>query len=165
MKGKINMDIVVEIWTDGACSGNPGPGGCAAIMKYDGGSSYFAGREVYSTNQRMEILAVLRGLEMWNKVSKRADKIIIYSDSAYVCNCFKQKWYYNWKKNGWLNSKKQPVANTDLWIPLINLVEAFENNNTTIIFEKVKGHSGNTMNEECDKLAVLARKGENIDDC
>ncbi len=112
----------VTIYTDGACSGNPGPGGWAAIL-----------------------MAVIEGL----KALKRPCKVDIYSDSAYVVNAFEQNWIGKWVKNGWKNSAKAEVANSDLWKELINLT-AMHN----VTFHKVKGHADNEFNNRCDELAV-----------
>ena len=120
-----NQEEKIRVWTDGACSGNPGPGGAAAIIQYSNGIirelSY---HEDKSTNQRMEIRAVLLALSEIITTSHDEKDIEIYSDSAYVCNCINQKWYEKWFKNGWINSKKEPVANRELWESL------FENLNT-----------------------------------
>lgn len=134
----------VEIWTDGACSGNPGPGGWAAVLTYEGRTKEISGGEDNTTNQRMEIAAVCNALESL----KEPCDVTIYSDSAYVINCFKQKWYVSWQKNGWKNSKGQPVQNRDLWERLLNARDSHQ-----IQFEKVKGHAGVDLNERCDELA------------
>lgn len=153
------MNKIIEIWTDGACSGNPGLGGYAAICKFNEKSVTVQGMEQESTNQRMEILAVIEGLDKAYNSFTDFSKIIIYSDSAYVCNCMLQRWYSNWKTNGWKNSKKQPVANRELWETLLSIKENIENNNITIDFVKIRGHADNEMNNLVDKLAVAARKG------
>ncbi|QQE81113.1 ribonuclease HI [Alicyclobacillus sp. SO9] len=134
----------IEIWTDGACSGNPGPGGWAAVLTYEGHTKEISGGEENTTNQRMEIAAVMNALESL----KEPCDVTIYSDSAYVINCFKQKWYVSWQKNGWKNSKGQPVQNRDLWERLLDA-----RNSHHIQFEKVKGHAGVDLNERCDELA------------
>lgn len=137
----------VEIYTDGACSGNPGPGGWAAVLTYEGHEKEISGGETKTTNQRMELKAVyeaLRGL-------KEPCDVVLHSDSAYVINCFKQKWYVGWRKNGWKNSKGDPVQNRDLWELLLSEVERHH-----VTFEKVKGHAGVEMNERCDELARAA---------
>lgn len=138
---------VTEVFTDGACAGNPGPGGWAWAVAPDGivcGS----GGEAHSTNQRMEVQAVLEALRAL------PGELTIVSDSTYVVKCFNDKWWVKWERNGWRNSQKQPVANTDLWKPLIELVK--ERQPT---FRWVKGHSGNRMNDLVDQLAVAASKG------
>ena len=141
------------IYTDGACSGNPGPGGWAWATAPDG-EPHGAGGEVRTTNQRMEIFAVLDALRTHASLADEHGSpmpIEIVSDSTYVVNCFRDKWWVKWERNGWQNSKKQAVANVDLWKPLIELVR---NNNVT--FRWVKGHSGDRLNDLVDRLAVAA---------
>ena len=135
----------VTIYTDGACSGNPGPGGWAAILMSGGAKKEMSGGERDTTNNRMELMAVIEGL----KALKRPCKVDIYSDSAYVVNAFEQNWIGKWVKNGWKNSAKAEVANSDLWKELINLT-AMHN----VTFHKVKGHADNEFNNRCDELAV-----------
>ncbi len=134
------------IYTDGACLGNPGPGGWAWAC--EGGESD-SGAEPHTTNQRMELNAVLRA------VLSNEGPLEIVSDSAYVVNCFKQSWWKGWDARSWRNAKGQPVANRDLWEPLI--LEFKERKN--ISFRWVKGHSGDPMNEMVDHLANLAAQG------
>ena len=131
------------VYTDGACSGNPGPGGWAWAVP---GGAWASGAEPRTTNQRMELTAVLeavRGLE---------GDLDVVTDSTYVANCFRDKWYLGWRKRGWKNSAGKPVANTDLWEPLI---EAFEAGRFAVP-RWVKGHSGDVMNDLVDALAVEA---------
>ena len=135
----------VTIYTDGACSGNPGPGGWAAILMAGGAKKEMSGGERDTTNNRMELMAVIEGI----KALKRPCKVDIYSDSAYVVNAFEQNWIGKWVKNGWKNSAKAEVANSDLWKELINLT-AMHN----VTFHKVKGHADNEFNNRCDELAV-----------
>lgn len=135
-----------RIYTDGACSGNPGPGGWAWAISPDGESS--SGHSPHTTNQRMELLAAMEA------VKSNPGPITIVSDSSYVVSCFKDKWWAGWIKKGWLNSKKEPVANRDLWEPFIELV----NQRGDVSFEKVKGHSGDVMNTKVDLLAVKESK-------
>lgn len=137
----------VSVYTDGACSGNPGPGGWAAILTYKGKEKELSGGEAHTTNQRMEITAVYEAL---CHMTEPCD-VVVYSDSAYVINCFKQKWYVNWRRNGWMNSKGEPVQNRDLWEKLLEQTERHR-----VRFEKVKGHAGDVMNERCDQLARAA---------
>lgn len=137
----------VEIYTDGACSGNPGPGGWAAILLYAGRERELSGGERHTTNQRMEIQAVAEGL----RALKEPCSVVVYSDSAYVINCFKQRWYLNWQKNGWHNSKGDPVQNRDLWEMLLEQTKRHR-----VRFEKVRGHAGVDYNERCDLLARSA---------
>jgi ribonuclease HI len=141
------------IYTDGACSGNPGPGGWAWAIAPDG-EPCGSGGEEHTTNQRMEIHAVLDALRTYSAVADDQGApmpIEIVSDSTYVVNCFRDKWWVKWERNGWKNSKKQPVANVDLWKPLIELVVAGD-----VGFRWVKGHSGDRMNDLVDELAVKA---------
>ena len=138
--------MTTTIYTDGACSGNPGPGGWAWAIP---NGAYGSGAEKYTTNQRMEITAVLEGL--------RANEgpIEVVSDSTYVINCFRDKWWEGWLKRNWQTSAKKPVANKDLWEPLIELVRSRE-----VSFRWVKGHSGDPMNDLVDQLAVQAGKAQ-----
>lgn len=138
------------IYTDGACSGNPGPGGWAwAIEK----GAYKSGAEKQTTNQRMELKAALDAVE------SNGGPLEIVSDSTYVVKCFTDKWYAGWLKRGWTNSKKEPVANRDLWEPLIRLVLERKN----VSFRWVKGHSGHAMNDLVDRLAVEAtQRGQGV---
>jgi ribonuclease HI len=135
----------VTIYTDGACSGNPGPGGWAAILMAGGAKKEMSGGERDTTNNRMELMAVIEGL----KALRRPCKVDIYSDSAYVVNAFEQNWIGKWVKNGWKNSAKAEVANSDLWKELINLTSMHN-----VTFHKVKGHADNEFNNRCDELAV-----------
>lgn len=136
----------VEVYTDGACAGNPGPGGWAwAITPGDRAGS---GGVAHTTNQRMEIQAVLEALRAID------EPLVIVSDSTYVVNCFRDEWYVKWQRNGWKNSQKQPVANRDLWEPLVELYLARRPQ-----MRWVKGHSGDPMNDLVDRLAVEASKG------
>ena len=138
------MASTTEVFTDGACSGNPGRGGWAWAVAPDGKPSG-AGGAAHTTNQRMELQAVLEALR-----SLPGDLIIV-SDSTYVINCFRDKWWVKWQANGWKNSQRQPVANVDIWEPLIELVQARQPK-----FRWVKGHSGDRMNDLVDALAVAA---------
>jgi len=132
------------VYTDGACLGNPGPGGWAWAVP-DG--QYRSGSEVRSTNQRMEIHAVLDALrELDGAVS-------VHSDSTYVVNCFRDRWYEGWLRKGWRNSQRKPVANQDLWAPLL---EIYLPRRDEIRFSWVKGHGGDPMNDLVDRLAVEA---------
>ena len=135
------------VYTDGACSGNPGPGGWAWAMAPEG-KPQGSGGAANTTNQRMELQAVLEALLA---LDPREGPIEIVSDSTYVVNCFKDRWYVGWQRNGWRNSKRQPVANDDLWRPLIEIALAGE-----VSFRWVKGHSGDPMNDLVDALAVAA---------
>lgn len=139
----------VEIYTDGACSGNPGPGGWGAILFYNGHRKEFSGGEKHTTNNRMELLAIIQALSQL----KEPCKVKVYSDSAYAVNSFKQGWLNNWQRNGWINSKKQPVENQDLWKELLQLMKTHD-----VEYIKVKGHSDNEHNNRCDELARGAIK-------
>jgi ribonuclease HI len=139
----------VVVYTDGACSGNPGPGGWAWAVAPDG-EPRGSGGEPRTTNQRMELQAVLEALQSLGAGSE-AGPIEVVSDSTYVVNCFKDRWWVNWQRNGWRNASKKPVANADIWQPLVALVQ--EGN---VTFRWVKGHSGHPMNDLVDALAVAA---------
>lgn len=134
---------LIQIWTDGACSGNPGPGGWGAILMYNGSEKRISGGEKETTNNRMELLAVINALNCL----KEKCKVQIYSDSAYVVNAYLQGWIVNWKANGWKKQNKT-VKNVELWKQLDNLTNFHE-----VEFIKVKGHSDNEKNNECDKMA------------
>jgi ribonuclease HI len=133
----------VTVYTDGACSGNPGPGGWAAIIN-DGGEREIAGAEPHTTNQRMELTAALEGLA----AIPDHRRVHVYTDSAYVMNCFEQRWYERWENNGWLGAGKKPVTNRDLWERLIDQTRRHD-----VVWHKVKGHSGDVMNDRVDALA------------
>jgi ribonuclease HI len=133
----------VTVYTDGACSGNPGPGGWAAIIS-DGGEREISGAEPHTTNQRMELTAAIEGLAA---IPGRR-RVNLYTDSAYVMNCFRDRWYEKWEKNGWLGSGKKPVTNRDLWERLIA-----ETRRHDVVWHKVRGHSGDVMNDRVDALA------------
>ena len=139
-------DAPVTVFTDGACSGNPGPGGWAWAAVPDG-HRRGSGGEVPSTNQRMEVRAVLEALRA------NPGRVLVVSDSTYVVNCFRDSWWRGWLARGWRNSQKQPVANQDLWKPLIEL---YQRRAHEITFRWVKGHSGDPMNDLVDRLAVAA---------
>lgn len=141
----------MNIYSDGACSGNPGVGGWGyAIVNNEGKLiKEEMGHEDYTTNNRMELIGAISGLKEGVLLDSA---ITLFTDSAYICNCINQKWYVKWRSNGWVNSKREPVANQDLWEDLLNLLE---NHNITI--QKVKGHAGNEWNERADQLAVLGK--------
>lgn len=144
------MSIPVEVYTDGACAGNPGPGGWAWAVAPDG-DRRGSGGAPHTTNQRMEVQAVLEAL---TALRHERGPITVVSDSTYVVNCFRDRWYVKWQSNGWKNSKKEPVANVDLWKPLIEVVLEVRPG-----FRWVKGHSGDAMNDLVDRLAVAASQG------
>ncbi len=148
------MENKIIVYTDGACSGNQHDeniGGYGAVLIYKDNKKEIYGGEINTTNNRMELMACIKALE----ALKRKDiPVHIHTDSAYLCNCFNQKWYVKWLKNGWINSKKEPVENKELWNQLIDLVNTFE----SISFIKVKGHSGVELNELADALANKGMK-------
>ena len=135
----------VTIYTDGACSGNPGPGGWAAILIAGNHKKELSGGEANTTNNRMELEGVINGL----RALTRPCNVTIYSDSAYVVNAFNQNWIDKWIKNGWKNSAKAEVANSDLWKELVVLTTTHK-----VTFSKVKGHADDELNNRCDELAV-----------
>lgn len=139
----------VVIYTDGACSGNPGPGGWAAILMAGGAKKELSGGESNTTNNRMELMGVISGL----KALTRPCNVEVHSDSAYVVNAFSQNWIGKWASNGWKNSAKADVANTDLWKELLELTKIHN-----VTFVKVKGHADNEYNNRCDELAVMESK-------
>jgi ribonuclease HI len=134
----------VTVYTDGACSGNPGPGGWAAIITDDGAERIVSGADARTTNQRMELTAAVEGLAA---IPGRR-RVHVYTDSAYVMNCFEQRWWDRWEKNGWLGAGKKPVTNRDLWERLIAETRRHE-----VVWHKVRGHSGDVMNDRVDALA------------
>ena len=138
------MNKEVIIYTDGACSGNPGPGGWGTILMYKDTKKEISGGNPDTTNNVMEITAVIEGL----KLLKEPCKVQVYSDRAYVVNAFNQHWIENWIKKNWQNSKKEPVKNKELWLELYALVKQHD-----VEFIKVKGHSDNEFNNRCDELA------------
>lgn len=134
----------VIIYTDGACSGNPGPGGWAAILIYGDNKKEISGGSPKTTNNIMELTAILEGL----KALKVDCEVEIYSDSAYSVNAFNQGWIYNWIKKEWKTASGEPVKNKELWQELYNLAKKHK-----VTFNKVKGHSDNELNNRCDELA------------
>ena len=139
----------VTIYTDGACSGNPGPGGYAAIIMAEGSKKEIYGAEFNTTNNKMELMAAIKGLKALN----RPCEVTLYSDSAYLVNAYNQKWIEGWKKNNWKNSSRQDVKNRDLWERLEKQISIHN-----VKFIKVKGHSDNEFNNRCDELAVMESK-------
>ena len=134
----------VIIYTDGACSGNPGPGGWAAILIHGEIKKEISGGNPNTTNNIMELTAILEGL----KALKYDCEVEIYSDSAYSVNAFNQGWIYNWVKKGWRTADGSPVKNKEIWEELYNLTKKHK-----VTFIKVKGHSDNELNNRCDELA------------
>lgn len=135
----------VLIFTDGACSGNPGPGGWGAILKYRSVQKEISGGEKKTTNNRMELTAAIEALALL----KEPCNVTLYSDSQYVCNGIKLGWAKKWRKNGWMRNKKESASNPDLWEKLLDLC-SYHNVN----IEWIKGHAGHPENEICDRLAV-----------
>ena len=135
----------VEIFTDGACSGNPGPGGWGAVLRFAGKEKELSGGEKETTNNRMELTAVIRALS----ALKEPCKVRLTTDSKYVCDAVNQRWVYSWRANGWRKADKKPALNVDLWEELLPLLETHE-----VDFLWVKGHTGHPENERCDALAV-----------
>ncbi|MCW5728361.1 ribonuclease HI [Parvibaculum sp.] len=133
----------VDIYTDGACSGNPGPGGWGALMIWNGHEKEISGGETATTNNRMELMAAIMGLE----ALKRGTRVRIHTDSTYVKDGI-TKWIHNWKKNGWKNAAKQPVKNAELWKRLEAALESHE-----VSWHWVKGHSDHPENDRADALA------------
>lgn len=136
----------VHIHTDGSCLGNPGRGGWAAVLQSADGSSSreISGGYAHTTNNRMEILAVIEGL----RALKEACEVDLYSDSQYVCNAVEKRWLVSWKKNNWVKADKKPVKNRDLWEQLLPLLAEHK-----VRFIWLRGHSGHAQNERCDELA------------
>lgn len=142
----------ITLYTDGACSGNPGVGGWGCVLIYREVKKEFSGAEPDTTNNRMELLAVISGLEKL----KEPCEVDIYSDSAYVTNAFLQNWIENWILNSWRGSDKKEVKNRDLWQRLVNLASVHK-----VAWHKVKGHADNELNNRCDELATTAVKNFN----
>lgn len=142
------MDKVI-IYTDGACSGNPGPGGWGSILMMGENKREISGGKKDTTNNVMELTAVIEAL----KLLKRPCKVDLYSDSAYVVNAFLQNWIWGWIKNSWKNSNKEEVKNKELWQELFSLTKIHD-----VTFHKVKGHADNEYNNRCDELARNAIK-------
>ena len=139
----------VTLYTDGACSGNPGPGGWGAILEYEGHRKELSGGEENTTNNRMELTAVIRGLE----ALKESCVVELYSDSKYVIDALEKGWAWGWKKKGWVKSDKKPALNPDLWEQLLILTQRHE-----MHYHWVKGHAETELNNRCDELAVMEWK-------
>jgi ribonuclease HI len=147
---------IVEIWTDGACSGNPGPGGLGAILKYGDKFKEISLGYSLTTNNRMELMAVIAALE----ALKRPSQVLLHSDSKYVVEAMEKGWPQSWQAKGW-RKKDGPAKNPDLWEKILELCEKHE-----VKFSWVKGHAGHEQNERCDELARMAieRVGERMED-
>lgn len=139
---------LVYIFSDGACSGNPGPGGFGVILRCDGREKELSGGEARTTNNRMELMGVITGLE----ALKFPCRVILQTDSKYVVDSVTKGWAKSWKAKGWIKADKKPALNSDLWERLLNLLEIHE-----VTFTWIKGHAGHEENERCDRLAVMQR--------
>lgn len=139
----------LDIYTDGACSGNPGPGGWGVVLNYQGNRKELSGYQPETTNNRMGLFAAIQGLG----ALKESCIVNLYSDSSYLVNAFEKHWIENWQRNGWKTASKQPVENQDLWKLLLIHVKKHQ-----VRFIKVKGHSDNVNNNRCDEMAVTAIK-------
>ena len=139
----------VEIYTDGACSGNPGPGGWGAILRYNGVEKELSGGEAHTTNNRMELLGVISAL----RALKEPCTVELWSDSRYVIDGLSKGWAKGWRKRGWVKSDKKPALNPDLWGELLDLTEQHD-----MRYHWVRGHADNPFNNRCDALAVAARE-------
>lgn len=135
----------INIYTDGACSGNPGKGGWGAVLVYKGTEKEISGGSADTTNNRMELTAVIEALKQLKEVCN----VTLTTDSKYVCDAVTKGWVYSWKKNGWRKADKKPALNVDLWEELLPLLEKHN-----VTFNWVKGHNGHPYNERCDRLAV-----------
>lgn len=135
----------IEIYTDGACSGNPGKGGWGAVLVYGKNEREISGGCKDTTNNRMELTAVIEAL----KCLKEPCEVVLTTDSKYVCDAINKEWVYNWQKNAWKKADKKPALNVDLWKELLLLLEKHK-----VTFNWVKGHNGHIYNERCDQLAV-----------
>lgn len=144
------MKKFVEIFTDGACSGNPGPGGWGVVLRFGEREKELSGGEKVTTNNRMELTAAIEGLS----ALKEPCKVRLVTDSKYVADGITKGWAESWRKNGWRKADKKPALNTDLWEKLLELIETHE-----VTIDWVKGHAGHPENERCDKLAVEFYKG------
>lgn len=136
----------IEMFTDGACSGNPGPGGWGTILRYNGTEKELSGGNSDTTNNRMEMMAVISGL----KALKEPCEVDLFTDSKYVCDSVTKGWVYSWKKNNWRKADKKPALNVDLWEEMLQLLDKHN-----VTFHWLKGHNGHPENERCDKLAVM----------
>ena len=139
----------VTVFTDGACSGNPGPGGWAAILQYGGAEKVLSGGAADTTNNPMELLGVISALE----ALKEPCRVELYSDSKYVIDALQKRWVWGWKQRGWIKSDKKPAINRDLWERLLPLVEKHE-----MVYHWIKGHAETEENNRCDQLAVAESK-------
>ncbi len=137
----------VDIFTDGACSGNPGPGGWGAILRYQAHQKEISGGDPSTTNNRMELCAVIEAL----RLLKEPCEVTLHSDSQYVCNAIEKGWARKWERNHWMRNPREPALNVDLWEQLLPLLDRHR---VTVVW--IKGHAGHPENERCDRLAVAA---------
>ena len=140
---------IIEMFTDGACSGNPGPGGWGTILRYNGHEKELSGGESLTTNNRMEMIAVIEGL----KALKEPCEVHLTSDSQYVCNAITKGWARSWKRNNWIKSDKTKAKNPELWDEMLTLIDKHK-----VVINWVRGHNGHPENERCDRLAVAQAK-------
>ena len=145
----------VKIYTDGACSGNPGPGGYGVILQYGDKRKELSKGYRNTTNNRMELMAIIAGLS----ALKEPCEVDLYTDSQYIVNTVTKGWAERWKKNGWKRNKKEKAKNPDLWEKILDLLKIHN-----VSFHWVRGHAGHAENERCDQLAVRAAAGENLED-
>lgn len=143
----------VTIYTDGACSGNPGPGGYGTVLIYDGHRKELSGGYRRTTNNRMELMAVIAGL----RALRERCEVTVYTDSQYVADAISKGWAKRWRANGWKRNQKDRAVNPDLWAELLDLCEYHK-----VTFVWVRGHAGNPENERCDRLSVLASQGKDL---
>ena len=143
----------IELYTDGACSGNPGPGGWGAILRYNGIEKELSGGEERTTNNRMELTAAIEGLS----ALKERCTVTLFSDSRYLIDGIEKGWARSWKRNGWRKADKKPALNADLWDRLLTLLELHE---VTLCW--VRGHDGHPENERCDRLAVAQSEAHRV---
>jgi ribonuclease HI len=149
----MHTEDTVEIWTDGACKGNPGPGGWGVLLKRGAVEKTLHGGEALTTNNRMEMMAAIAALEALSNPSV----VTLYSDSQYLINAMEKGWAKKWQANGWKRNAKEMAKNPDLWERLLKLCQEHK-----VKFIWVRGHSGNTENEKCDRLAVAASRQSNL---
>ncbi|MDD2268630.1 MAG: ribonuclease HI [Eubacteriales bacterium] len=136
---------VVQLYTDGACKGNPGPGGYGAILRFGSREKELSGGEISTTNNRMELMAAIVGLEALTEPCE----VTLYSDSKYLVDSVTKRWVYSWRKNGWKKADKKPALNVDLWERLLIMLKKHR-----VAFVWIRGHDGHEFNERCDQLAV-----------
>lgn len=147
----------IKIYTDGACSGNPGPGGWAVVFNTEKECKQYSGGNASTTNNRMELTAVIECMKRVLKTKDTKSEFEVYSDSAYVVNAINNKWLQSWKANGWKTRQKDDVKNKDLWEQAEKYLQHIKDAGQKIVLIKIKGHAGSTFNELCDKLAKEQR--------